>query len=255
MASSNILDHLVYLTDNLQTTKSEFVDAGFTVIDGGKHADGFTENALIVLSDGVYIELIAYIQGVRKDNHFWGDKKPGWIDYACLGVKEQETGIEEFYEKPMDGGRTLSDGTKAEWVVSFPIKRYPRGSVPFYCQDKTPREIRVPLNKSEHSNDVKRVKSFILLCNETALKASVLLYNSILQQSPHHQSEKTIVYKMRSPANSQVDLVLRTPMSPEEEAHVFANHGDCIYSIEIEGAKTPSILKPSNGGGQLIMSC
>ncbi|TIC22607.1 hypothetical protein E3Q12_02574 [Wallemia mellicola] len=244
MASSNILDHL-----------SEFVEAGFTVIDGGKHADGITENALIVLSDGVYIELIAYIHGVTKSDHFWGDKKPGWIDYACLGVKEQETGIEEFYEKPIHGGRTLSDGRKAQWVVSFPIKRYPRGSVPFYCQDKTPREIRVPSNKSEHSNNVKRVKSLILLCNETALKASVLLYNSILQQLPHHQSEQKVVYKLKSPANSQIELILRTPVSPEEEAHVFANHGDCIQSIEVEGAKTSSTLKPSNGGGQLIMTC
>ena len=49
-------------------------------------------------------------------------------------MKKNEVGVEEFYEESKDGGRTLSDGkTKIEWSVSFPLPRYPRGSIPFYC--------------------------------------------------------------------------------------------------------------------------
>lgn len=198
----------------------------------------------------MYIELIAFVDSSNKATHFWGDKQPGWIDWACLGVKRNETGIEEFYDEPVDGGRVLPDGTHIEWTVSFPHRHYPRGSIPFYCGDKTSRELRVPA-WSEHTNGVNGVKGLTLLCNETALQASVLLYSSILRQAPKEQSEKDAVFVLESPSQTSVELRLRTPQTNDEEERVLANNGDAVYQVELYGcaAKISSML-----GGRVIIS-
>ncbi|KAK7464143.1 hypothetical protein VKT23_006308 [Stygiomarasmius scandens] len=65
-----------------------------SVLPGGQHADGLTENALIILADGIYLELISFIhppefygppqspERQRRDNHWWAHKTPGWIDFV-----------------------------------------------------------------------------------------------------------------------------------------------------------------------------
>jgi hypothetical protein len=67
------------------------------------HSDGLTQNALIVLCDGVYIELIEFLDKPSKDSkekvhefrerrskHWWWGTKTGWVDW-CLagGVKDK----------------------------------------------------------------------------------------------------------------------------------------------------------------------
>ncbi|TIA99217.1 hypothetical protein E3P94_00504 [Wallemia ichthyophaga] len=230
----NVLDHLVFLCADLNAVAANFTAAGFTVQNGGTHADGRTENMLLVLRDGVYIELIAFVDSSKKHSHFWADKLPGWIDWACLGVKRGETGIEEFYDEPIDGGRLLADGTRIQWSVSFPHKHYPRGSIPFYCGDKTPRKLRVP-DSLEHTNGVQGVKALTLLCNDTALQASVFLYSSILRQLPQVQSEKHAIFQLESPLHKSIELLLRTPQNSDEEKKVMVNNGDIIHQVELYG--------------------
>ena len=50
-----ILDHLIIKTDNVATSLEQYSQWGFTVLPGGTHADGVTENNLIVLDDGVSV--------------------------------------------------------------------------------------------------------------------------------------------------------------------------------------------------------
>lgn len=48
------LDHLILLVPSLDNPALAFLsDAGFSLLPGGAHADGLTENVLIVLPDGV----------------------------------------------------------------------------------------------------------------------------------------------------------------------------------------------------------
>ena len=65
------LDHLILLvndphhassqrTSSLERAILTFTELGFQVVRGGTHADGLTSNALIVFSDGVYVELIQF---------------------------------------------------------------------------------------------------------------------------------------------------------------------------------------------------
>ncbi|KAI0081413.1 hypothetical protein K474DRAFT_1656547 [Panus rudis PR-1116 ss-1] len=176
---TNILDHIVYLAapEKLQDTIEEWRKQGYTVIPGGTHADGLTENALVALKDGIYIELISFVHSIEhyppgspsriaRENHTWAKKLPnGYIDYAFLGNngwpsiaesinrraeerKEGSAGREVRYEKESKGGRTRLDGVKLEWVISARKafgegKEDVIGRLPFFCGDVTPRELRV----------------------------------------------------------------------------------------------------------------
>lgn len=54
MTARSQLDHLILLVPSTAPNDIEFVvDAGFDTIVGGRHADGITENVLVVLEDGV----------------------------------------------------------------------------------------------------------------------------------------------------------------------------------------------------------
>lgn len=154
-----------------------------SVIPGGTHADGLTANALVVrafildmcsdynhclqvLSDGVYLELISFThpptyyppnspERQRREAHAWASKSPGWIDYAFLGNGSQSTRISDIinarakadgsgtvYLPEQSGGRTRPDGVVLKWLISAP-KSHPRGALPFFCGDVTPRSLRV----------------------------------------------------------------------------------------------------------------
>src|SRR3954454_7959124 len=83
---SAALDHIIILLPHstLEQLPSS-LNSAFTVIPGGRHADGLTENKLIVFSDGTYLELIAFLPSTTpalRAAHWWGNKHPGIIDFA-----------------------------------------------------------------------------------------------------------------------------------------------------------------------------
>jgi len=58
--STRILDHIVHLTPpgTLPQAVQQFRGLGFTVFEGGQHADGLTANALIVRHSRVHTALV-----------------------------------------------------------------------------------------------------------------------------------------------------------------------------------------------------
>ncbi|THH05307.1 hypothetical protein EW145_g4891 [Phellinidium pouzarii] len=96
--STKILDHIVHLTPpgSIAKTIESWEKLGFKVTPGGTHADGLTENALVILADTTYLELISFTheptyytpgssERAARDAHAWAGKVPGWIDFALLG--------------------------------------------------------------------------------------------------------------------------------------------------------------------------
>lgn len=165
--ASPILDHIVILVPhNLLLNLPSWLDEAFTILQGGKHADGVTENKLILFQDGVYIELIAFVPGKEQErqSHKWGHRRQGHIiDWANTllaneddletirsRVESAKTGIK--YSNPEDGGRVRPDGKELKWVTSAPIiyddssklSAFAGGEAPFWCLDRTSREYRVP---------------------------------------------------------------------------------------------------------------
>lgn len=151
------LDHVVLLLPYEQiTAPPSWITDNFTLSEGGRHADGKTENRLVLFQDGTYLELIAFINDdpEKRRGHWW-DKPFGVVDFALTtpdqafpelaAIKDRlsrtETGIS--YGSPNEGGRLKPDGQELQWKVTFPINTI-RGTAPFFCHDVTPRDRRVP---------------------------------------------------------------------------------------------------------------
>ncbi|KAI5465339.1 glyoxalase-like domain-containing protein [Mariannaea sp. PMI_226] len=166
-----ILDHIVILVsyDTLFEVPDRLKDS-FSIIHGGEHSGGETVNKLIILPDGSYIELIAFTKGLDPEvrrAHRWGNLQEGRIiDWAYTLPAEPDfklvqqrvegasssTGI--VYQDPVAGGRTRPDGVVLKWAVSGTLHHregdhhshhlaWP-GDAPFWCFDRTPRNLRVP---------------------------------------------------------------------------------------------------------------
>ncbi len=84
---SSVLDHIVLLLPPQQLSELPAWLAGeLTVVPGGAHTGGQTENKLVLFPDGTYIELIAFVDGLdpeRRRAHRWGGRSEGRIiDWA-----------------------------------------------------------------------------------------------------------------------------------------------------------------------------
>jgi catechol 2,3-dioxygenase-like lactoylglutathione lyase family enzyme len=156
MAHTLRLDHLVILVPDLSAAVAQYAAAGFTVWPGGTHADGASHNALVVLADGSYLELIAFLSPAPR--HRWGGRHArgewGLIDFALLpddtaGVIGAARAAGVAYTGPVAGGRRRPDGQQVDWQMGLP----PTEDLPFLCGDVTPRALRVPEgDMREHAN-------------------------------------------------------------------------------------------------------
>lgn len=156
MATINAqLDHVVILLPHEDVANPpEWLTKHFTISPGGRHADGKTENKLVLLSDGTYLELIAFTSENSRQGHWW-DKPYGVVDFALTtpdedflelsAIKDRlaKTDTDISYQSPKEGGRLRPDGVELKWRVTFPIN-CSRGEAPFWCHDVTPRDRRVP---------------------------------------------------------------------------------------------------------------
>lgn len=180
MAATNVLDHIVHLTPpgTVEQASDAFRKLGFEVVPGGTHAGGVTYNALVSLADGVYLELIAFVNSPQDPNHRWGSSRPGWIDYAHLGLEHdvaktinsraEKDGSGARYQPGVDGGRETPAGKILKWRVTPPVTEHGVGRLPFFCQDVTPRDWRVPTPGS-HPSTAKGV-SYIKVAARTTVE-------------------------------------------------------------------------------------
>lgn len=159
------LDHVVLLIpyDTL-TNPPPWITDNFTLSPGGRHGDNKTENRLVIFQDGTYLELIAFINDdpEKRKGHWW-DKPYGVVDFALtssssldhegLQQRLEKSGTGVTYAEPKSGGR-VTNGNEIKWKVTFP-QSVPRGNVPFFCEDVTKRELRVPVSKESTNHPSK----------------------------------------------------------------------------------------------------
>lgn len=159
------LDHVVLVTLDLASTVAEWRKRGFSVHMGGAHAGGLSENALVGLADGSYVELFAFVDLARaRATHRWApvaERGGGWADFA-LGsndLVQDTTALGDLVARPMeDGGRTRPDELRIAWRSARLVS-----PLPFLIQDVTARELRVPSGEAaRHANGTSGVASVIL---------------------------------------------------------------------------------------------
>jgi hypothetical protein len=59
--------------------------------------------------------------------------------------KEAESGV-GYLPGQVGGRKRAGDGKELKWRVTFPELKHGRGTVPFFCQDLTPRNLRVSMH-------------------------------------------------------------------------------------------------------------
>ena len=175
------VDHLVFFVDNLDVATVDFTTLGFRVTPGGTHAGGLTENALILLPDGTYIELLGFtvplrtLQQVERrtalDHRFVprGLAGEGFRDFACGTAalqpavdRARAAGVE--VNGPFPGGRRRPDGTDLAWELAFPAD----SALPFLIEDVTDRALRVPGGEAaRHPNGAAGIAELVVRTNDT----------------------------------------------------------------------------------------
>ncbi|PTB66179.1 hypothetical protein BBK36DRAFT_1159232 [Trichoderma citrinoviride] len=196
------LDHIVILvsaSDLLQLP--DRLKDFFVVSPGGTHAGGETFNKLILFEDGVYIELIAFTEGIspeQRAKHRWGRQRENTIvdwaytlphesDFPAVQQRVKDADAGFIYRDPVAGGRTRPDGVVLKWAIGAPEDadgHAPEpGFLPFWCLDRTPRSNRVPYEedkaRTQHPSGARGVSRLRLNVPEEQLSALKKVHDAI----------------------------------------------------------------------------
>ncbi|KAK6524894.1 hypothetical protein TWF281_011791 [Arthrobotrys megalospora] len=239
-----LLDHIIVLVPHseLKDPPKRLTD-NFNITDGGKHADGKTENKLIVFQDGTYIELISFIDDLREhqDDHWWGYKPYGIVDWAVTNKADYKANYDSLigrladaqsdssgafsYAPPQTGGRTRPDGVRLEWAVTFPTRRIDAEittrppNLPFYCHDITPRENRVN-GETGHPCGAVGIREVLALVDETRIENFARYIGAAVNSGSIEQSsDGGITVGTPHGALGVISFVTPTTDAEKEEAH------------------------------------
>jgi catechol 2,3-dioxygenase-like lactoylglutathione lyase family enzyme len=163
------IDHVAIVVNELEAAIASYSRAGFTVVRGGKHPIG-THNALIAFADGSYFELIAFLK--PDSGHPWQaalEKGSGIVDF-CMRTDDLAADVESMRRAgakigdPSPLTRDRPDGYRLSWVLAIPAPRF-NGQLPFLIKDDTPRDERVPRERS-HRNGAAGIRTLTIAVND-----------------------------------------------------------------------------------------
>jgi hypothetical protein len=247
------LDHIVIVTNDLDTAIANARAAGFTVVPGGTHGSGITHNALIGFGDCAYLELIAPTEQGRSAEHRWFGRLRnggGLVDF-CLLCKDLAVEIAVIrargldYSKPFAMARVTPDGTRIAWSLSVPPGATGEKGWPFMIEDTSPRAFRVPhaADQIGHTNGTIGVAGITVLVRD--VEESAKEYETILGARAQ---------TLRSPLDDQrlgsilplgtMWIQLTEPGSLEEAEHL-ERHGQGPYRITLRSHDGP--ISPGTG--------
>jgi len=117
-AQDGALDHLIVHVPDLKRGIARFVaDTGIVAVRGGQHPGRGTENALVSLGPGRYLELLAPIEKREGNAHDSTLRLGGWAvrsdDLAMLIQRVSAAGLS--MSAPQPGSRRMPTGALLEW--------------------------------------------------------------------------------------------------------------------------------------------
>jgi catechol 2,3-dioxygenase-like lactoylglutathione lyase family enzyme len=176
------IDHLVVVVKDLEKAIEDYGAMGFTVVRGGRHNIG-THNALIAFADGSYVELIAFLNPVGGHPWYAALSRGGGLVDFCMRTDDLEADAEAMRRAGVPMGESTAmtrdrpDGYRLKWVLSIPGAC--NGRVPFLIRDETPRDERVPRDRS-HRNGVTGLRSLTIAVEDPT--ASSVPYARVLNR-------------------------------------------------------------------------
>jgi hypothetical protein len=232
------IDHIVIMVEELAGAMADYASLGFTVLEGGVHADSPTHNALVILADGVYLEIIALRPGATMPGSSrvqkWVERSPGLVDMALLPgdieadiAAARRRGLE--IEAAQPGGRLRPDGQRIAWKTA---NLGP--GLPFFCADVTPRSLRVPEGEArQHPNGVIGAREVVIAV--TSLAASIDQYRALLGVEPQvGRLQAAPDAETASFALDNAFITLAQPSDPGSPLHAYlAQGGQRPYSFTL----------------------
>jgi catechol 2,3-dioxygenase-like lactoylglutathione lyase family enzyme len=233
------LDHVVIAVDDLDRAVTDYQSLGFTVYPGGVHHGGVSHNALVVLADGAYFEIIAYRQAA-PENRWWQvltTAGEGIVDFAVL-PESTERDVRDArargldVEGPMPGGRLRLDGVRLDWQIVRPATT----DLPFWCGDVTPRALRVPEGAiRQHANGVTGIATVRIVVADLAV--SIARFRALAGPEAVNVDNaiprielKGTVFELIGPDNDDL-------------RHHLAARGEGVLSLTLHGS-TPGAFEP-----------
>lgn len=183
------IDHIVILTGDLPEATRSYETLGFAVELGGVHPEWGTENALISLSDGSYIELLSVRDPELARRHRLWQRPDGHIRHAgeyggyALSTDDVEGDVVRIrngglvFESPQSGSRRRPDGKTVRWRLAFSGQP----DLPFLIQDETPRELRIAPSTQGLGLHA-RIAEVVVVVSELA--EVVRAYSQLLRTTP-----------------------------------------------------------------------
>lgn len=245
-------DHAVILVLDLRAAMADYRSLGFNPFFGGEHADGKTHNALIVFHDGSYLELLAPTKPefIETTDHsrrngflFMFAQGEGFGGYALLADDlEAETKRMQRCGLPIEmrppGGRLRPDGEELRWRSAM----FDNTMTPFFIQDDTPRNLRVPdmADKITQPNDVVGIESIEVATSE--FETGIVRYQDILRHEAHASGQNEAVFKgagfdLRLSVNPKLDtdrlIVVRLKAGENRSLDKTLTHGAEIQLVKI----------------------
>jgi catechol 2,3-dioxygenase-like lactoylglutathione lyase family enzyme len=150
------LDHVVILVADLAQAKADYEAMGFHVVLGGRHVGTPTHNALVIFGDGTYLELLAPLDAAsaRRSSDPWLlrlKKGEGLVAYAvrCSPLPTAPPEVAGVAWEAGEEGRARPDGVELRWRMLMPSAGDLLTPLPFFIEDVTPTELRVPPEAAE----------------------------------------------------------------------------------------------------------
>ncbi|HXW85642.1 MAG TPA: VOC family protein [Candidatus Binataceae bacterium] len=241
------IDHIVIVVAELEAAIRAYADAGFTVVRGGRHNIG-THNALIAFADGAYIELIAFLNPVP--NHPWYAalaRGNGIVDF-CAQTDDlaadvgrlRSSGVSIGDPNPMT--RKRPDGFEVKWVLAIPSAPF-NGVLPFWIKDETPRDERVPRERT-HRNGAAGLKTLTVMVEDAA--ASARYFGAVVAKSPSPIERVDLNARgfAIEPGPHRIEL-LTPARSQGPAAERLATAGQGPYEAVLRGSGSPRTFDPA----------
>jgi hypothetical protein len=186
------IDHIVVTVANLDEAIASWIAAGFKVVRGGRHSIG-TENALIAFADGAYIELIAFTTPGSSHPWFATIGKGGGLADFCMVTDDLAADASAMraagakMTEPYSMTRDRPDGFRVAWMLSVPEPPF-NGRIPFLIKDDTPRDERVPRERT-HANGARGLSSIAIAVSDPDGVAKIYAAASTSRPVPIERSD------------------------------------------------------------------
>ena len=123
-----------------------------------------------------------------------------------------------FRAEPVEGGRVTPDRQELKWKVTFP-KGVPRGVVPFWCHDLTPRERRVPAydGNTHHPCGAVAMAGVVVEIADDQYERVTAALPAIMSLPVHKDMKYTLDTSFDVGRPDEPTVVLRRKMDDQEE--------------------------------------